>query len=152
VKSIKIRIITAAIGISCLLSFFVIFYAQITFRNLTYSNALEDQASFMFSAVLSVESKITEVIHPLEHLTNLIKTTPPTQTAPETINDYKLWQLALSPYVTTQFHLASPNETLELYFFNAQNQVNSQYLSFKDTNQDDYLDKPTIESSVLTTG
>lgn len=106
----------------------------------------------MFSAVLGVESKITEVIHPLEHLINLIKTTPPTPASPKSIEDYKLWQLALSPYVTTQFHLASPNETLELYFFNAQNQVNPEYLSFKDTNQDDYLDKPTIESHILTVG
>lgn len=146
-RSIKYKIVTAAVALTCLLSIMMIGFAQAGFHELVYSNALEANSSYLMSVAEHVNAEVDKVVQPSKILANVIRDMPLMQQSTTTDVRIEDWQKALSPYIVDQFKVSSPTESLTLYLMDGSGNAMPQCLILKDANQNGYLDSPVTATT-----
>ena len=147
--TIKNKIILATVMLSSALAIFVILYGQNAFNTLTFNNALETQVSYLMSVDAHLETALDTVTYPAEVLSQVIAETNALKASPATEAELLLWQNALTPFVANHYALESPQQNLTLYFLDQQGKLRPTCLTFKDNNQNGFLDAPQLAPAAL---
>lgn len=151
VLTIKNKIIWATVTLASLLSIFVILYGQKTFNTLTLNNALETQVSYLMSVDAHFETALNRLTYPAEVVSQVVGMTQALAETPSTEADFTKWQKVLAPFIVDHYTLDSPEQNLTLYFLNDQGMLMPTCLTFKDNNQNGFLDAPTVNPAELDT-